>query len=134
MLHEIGLMKEKDENDELKVNLNDGSSELRANRTSRIVNRKKKQINMVQYKLNNFTTRFDSPSPTSSKQNDQQSGLYTFHASFTLVFNDMINTDSKRFILCNLQPYPSCLPDSVVLAGVYSPTSTNPNLLSNSVN
>lgn len=68
---------------------------------------------IVDYKLVSFASRFERP--------ESPGGLYIYNVSFRLAFDNKqlaVNSSTKqrRFVLCNMQPYPSCLSDSAVLA------------------
>lgn len=110
---------------------NDSSSSSSRNRSSRLVlgsslsttasqspnNRRPKPIS---YKLKSFSTRFEPPSADANSG----PGLYTLRMAFTLVLSDLINSAGSRYVLCNLRPYPSCVPDSAILDRVYLPNTT----------
>lgn len=129
--------KEEDfEMDSLRENLNDfydndaSSSSSSRNRSSRLVPRPSSSTTASQslnrrpkpiaYKLKSFSTRFEPPSADANSG----PGLYTLRLAFTLVLSDLINSAGSRYVLCNLRPYPSCVPDSAILDRVYLPNST----------
>lgn len=73
---------------------------------------------LISFDLKNSSTRFDLPSPNE--------GIFTYNLWINLVFNKLENSENKKYILCNMRPYPNCQPDSFVVDQAYkNETVTN---------
>lgn len=82
-----------DYEDEYGDDLDENTS--RNNRFSRLINYN--QLNLVNFDVKSWHSWFQLAQ-----------GYYFFHANMSLYLGNFINLNKKKYILCNLRPYPTC--------------------------